>query len=294
MRIDQELADIAHRAALSVAPYLKSVARTMPHFDTKRDFHDPVTEHDRLVEQRLRDFLGAQVPGSRFLGEEFGEEVLPSPAAPGTGEAPTKAATLGSRVRWIVDPIDGTANFASGLIYFCTSIAAELDGEVVAGAVVVPVVGESFVADAEEAWHVDADGTRAPMLADGPDSEATAIIATYYPQLAAFESDFDQAARDELELLRVYGSLRRPGAGALDLAHVAAGWLGVAMGPRFGPWDVAAGIHLVRVAGGSVLNLPLETDLPDGLRPAVVAQGRRLDAVTAKRMLIRLDEEARP
>ncbi|MBP7881167.1 MAG: hypothetical protein KAZ70_01895, partial [Actinomyces sp.] len=58
------------------------------------------------------------------------------------------------------------------------------------------------------------------------------------------------------------------------------------------PWDVAAGIHMVRVAGGSVLNLPMGTDLPDGLRPGVVASGSTLQATTAERVLRELDAEA--
>lgn len=297
-RIDQQLADIALQATLAVAPYLKSVARSTPDFDTKRNMHDPVTVHDKHVERLLHDFLTKAVPGCRFLGEESGETGAKQQdeGASGGGQQPLpeNAAQLGARVRWVVDPIDGTANFAAGLIYFCTSVAAELDGKVVAGAITVPVVGESFVADAQEAWHIDPAGSRAPMTADGPGSEATALLATYYPGLWALENQPQKAVEHERDLLSAFGSVRRPGAGALDLAHVAAGWLGASMGVGFGPWDVAAGIHMVRVAGGSVLNLPMGTDLPDGLRPGVVAQGRNLEAWTARRVLEEVNAATTP
>ena len=85
--------------------------------------------------------------------------------------------------------------------------------------------------------------------------------------------------------MKHYSVVRRPGAAAVDLAMVAAGWIGVAMGFTFKPWDVAAGIHLVKVAGGHVLNLPLATGLPEGLRPAIVASVGTLDAHTARAVL---------
>lgn len=283
-RIDQELAQIALGATLSVKDYLREAARSAPEFQIKRDIHDPVTFYDKNTEAMLRDYLVHAIPGSRFLGEEMGEEPVGEPAAAEDG-----VRGLGDRVRWIVDPIDGTANFAAGLVYFCTSIAAELDGKVVAGAITVPVVGESFVADAQRAWHIAPDGTETDMTADGPATENTALIISYYPGLSAFRNDPQQAGNQYEALLAAYSTVRRTGAGALDLAHVAAGWTGAVLGAGFGPWDVAAGIHMVRVAGGRVLSLPLGTDLPDGLRPAVVAEGRNLDAQTARRILVEID-----
>lgn len=291
-RIDNQLAIIALEAAQSVVPYLRSVARSNPEYTTKADFHDPVTVHDKHVEQVLRDFLSAAVPGCRFLGEEMGEEEGVA-ADPATFNHSGSASDLGSRLRWIIDPIDGTANFASGLIYFGTSIAAELDGSVIAGVVTVPCVGEAFVADARRAWHIDANGNEAEMRAEGPSSEATALLASYYPGPKDYRDHSERAAADNLTLYSAYGNIRRPGAGALDLAHVAAGWIGVAMGVKLKPWDVAAGIHMIQVAGGQVLNLQLGTDLPDGQRPGYVAQGRNLDAVTAKRVLEKLDAESK-
>lgn len=289
--LDQQLLSIAFEAGLSVAPYLRSVARSAPQTELKRDIHDPVTVHDKHVEAELRQFLSRAVPGSRFLGEEMGSDPEPDWSRE-TAEDTAAAADLGARVRWILDPIDGTANFAAGLLYFGTSIGVELDQKMVAAVVTVPAVGEAFIADSTSAWHVDASGTRTPLRADGPDSETTAVIATYYPGLTALTENPEQALEHDLELRNAYGTVRSPGAGALDLAHVSAGWLGVSMGVSYGPWDVAAGLHLVRVAGGGVLNLPMGTDLPDGLRPGVVAWGRNLEAKTARSILEEINRQA--
>lgn len=300
-----ELARMVRAAGLSVAPYLRSVARTVTSFDTKRDFHDPVTAHDRAVEARLRRVLGALVPGSRVLGEETGEHVLPGGQAREDEASADLSALLredgdarrlGARLRWIVDPIDGTANFAAGLPYFNTSIAAELDGRVVAGAISVPLTHELFAADLERAWHEGPEGVR-DLHADGPSRERDGVLLAYYPGRRALHHDARAAVNQERRLADAYSATRRFGACALDLAHVAAGWAGAMIGTNFRPWDVAAGIHLVCVAGGRVLNLPLSTSLPDGLRPGVVAEGAHLDAATPRAVLrevqARFDARAR-
>lgn len=302
-----DLATLARAAATAVAPYLRSVARTVTTFETKADVHDPVTVHDRRVEEALHALLAHMVPGSRVLGEETGEHVLPVepqrlgagftdhfvvPTSPQVQGARRRRAALGERVRWIIDPIDGTANFAAGLAYFNTSVAAELDGRVVAGAISVPMGHEVFVADARRCWREGPGGT-ADLHADGPDREDRALLITYYPGRAMLTRHPARSLAHETLLVGAYQATRRPGAAALDLAMVAAGWCGAMLGTSFKPWDVAAGIHLVRVAGGRVLNLPLGTDLPDGLRPGIVASARQLDAGTAASVLRELDEAAR-
>lgn len=300
-QIATDLAEVVSAGALLVAPYLRKVARSAPEVGLKQDIHDPVTIHDRHVEGMLRAFLGAAVPGSRVLGEEMGEDVSP-PEGPEFQECAEAADTLpssvrervgglGNRVRWIVDPIDGTANFASGLTYFGTSIAAELDGAVVAGAISVPFNYELFVADATNAWHFnESTGTRAPLRSEGPTRESEALIATYYPGHYSLTRRPELTLAHERDLMTHYSTVRRPGAGALDLAMVAAGWIGVSMGVRFKPWDVAAGIQMVKVAGGNVLNLKMGTEEPEGLRPGIVASVGTLRATTAERILRELEE----
>lgn len=302
--IAHDLATLAGAAATAVAPYLRSVARTVTSFETKVDVHDPVTLHDRRVEGALHALLARMVPGSRVLGEETGEHVLPLEPPKLTGEftehflVPTspevqgalrRCAPLRNRVRWIIDPIDGTANFAAGMSYFNTSVAAEVDGTVVAGAVSVPMSHELFVGDRDRCWVEGPTGTR-ELHADGPSREDHALLITYHPGLAVLRRDPRLGLDHETRLAEAYQALRRPGAAALDLAMVAAGWCGAMIGTSFKPWDVAAGIHLVRVAGGRVLNLPLGSGQPDGLRPGVVASARQLDACTATALLRELEE----
>lgn len=292
--IATDLAELAAHGALSVAGYLRAAARTAPPYDTKRDLHDPVTAHDRAVETALHNFFGAAIPGSRVLGEEMGEQTLPSGVDLGREEPlGVGARYLGSRVRWIIDPIDGTANFASGSTYFGTSIGVELDGRIVAGAISIPYTEELFVADLHDAWHIDRHGQRSPLRSSGPTVESQAVLLSYYPGLGYLRHQPDMAMRHQQLLMGSYMAVRRPGAGALDLAMVAAGWAGAMLGTSFGPWDVAAGIHLVKIAGGHILNLPMRSALPDGLRPAVLATVGSLDASAAQSVLREVDEASR-
>ncbi len=292
-----QLAEICSAAALSVAPYLREVARTIPPYDTKSTMHDPVTVHDRAVELDLQNHLAQAIPGSLILGEEMGEQ--PLPGTPGNivgadegAATPPRASELGTRVRWIVDPIDGTANFAAGSTYFGTSVAAELDGDVVAGAITIPHTHELFAADATSAWHIDREGNRTELAATGATKESEALLVSYYPGTTALNEEPEQAVRLFSELCNAHMTVRRPGAAALDLAMTAAGWNGGLLATKLGPWDVAAGIHMVKVAGGKVINLPMGTDRRDGLRPGVLAALGSFEPVTAERILIELNEQA--
>lgn len=296
-----DLAILAELAARAVADYLRQAANSRTEFTTKTDFHDPVTMHDKAVESALRTIMGQAVPSSRVLGEEHGEAVLDPkhldalpagilfPAGPQWDEATSRVGRLGSRVRWIVDPIDGTANFAAGLPWFNTSIGVELDGTIIAGVVSAPLLFEMFTADDTHAWLSTPSGT-SELNARGATSESQAVISTYHPGSRALAHDSEQAGDQERRIMNAYQTTRRFGAAALDLAYVAAGRLGAMLGTNFKPWDVAAGLHLVKVAGGSVLNVNLATSLPIGLRPGVLAWGGAFEASTAKEVLSEIEK----
>ena len=144
---------------------------------------------------------------------------------------------------------------------------------------------EYFYADSETAFHVDRDGTRTQIHAQGPHEEKQAVLITYYPPTRLKRSNPALAIERELALFDAYMAPRRTGACALDLAYIAAGWTGAMIGTMFKPWDVAAGLHILRTAGGYALNLPLHTDLPDGYAPGVVAAGANFHPAAAEAVM---------
>lgn len=233
MTSSDELTAIASEAARAVGDRLRKAFRSRPPVDLKRDFQDPVTEHDRAAEETIRLVIGERCPGSVVVGEEGGIQ--------GEGE-----------ITWYVDPIDGTANFAAGLPFFCVSIAAAIDDELVAGVVYDPVREDEFTASLNGAW---CNGV--PIRSKGATRDREAMLLTSYPTPRLLAEDGQEVLRRYGGLLTSFAALRRPGSAALKLAHVAAGWADVAYGQLASPWDVAAGALLVRQAGGVYLGDPL-------------------------------------
>jgi myo-inositol-1(or 4)-monophosphatase len=200
---------------------------------TKSALADIVTDADREVEALIRSRLRAERPDDGFLGEETGAE------------------RGSSDVTWVVDPIDGTVNYAYGIPAYAVSIAA-VTGEptpeewvAVAAAVFNPPLGELFhAAHGEGAWL---DGRRLSVNPEAP--RAGALLATgfgYDP--ATHAGDLARVAR----VMPLARDLRRAGAASLDLAYVAAGRLDGYFERGLQPWDHAAGALLVAEAGGLV------------------------------------------
>lgn len=203
---------------------------------TKSTLADIVTEADREVEQLIRDRLAAARPDDGFLGEE-------SDPQPGT-----------SGVTWVVDPIDGTVNYAYGIPQYAVSIAA-VTGEArpetwvaQAAAVYSPAVDELFHAHrGGGAWLGD------QPLHVSTVTDAGALLATgfgYDP--ATHDGDLARVRR----MMVLARDLRRAGAASLDLAYVAAGRLDGYFERGLKPWDHAAGALLVTEAGGVIGGRP--------------------------------------
>lgn len=251
---------VAVSAALSVRDDLLAAFRSPMAAETKVDFHDIVTIHDKETEARLKRFIARAVPDSRFVGEEGGTE----------GEG---------RIAWYIDPIDGTANFVSGLAFWCVSIGAVVEGEIVAGAVFDPVSGNMFSADGGGAWLND----RALVSRARP-SEEEAVLITGYPVARDFRLDGRAVALDRFATLAErFSTVRRPGSAALSLCHVAAGWADAAMGFGVNAWDVTASILILRRAGGRYTPYRLGKVPPgaaDFLCPGYVAVGEGGDYPT--------------
>lgn len=226
---------------------------------TKSTLADIVTEADREVERLIRDRLHAERPDDGFLGEETG-------ADHGT-----------SGLTWVVDPIDGTVNYAYGIAAYSVSIAV-VEGDPdperwqgVAAAVNAPALGELFTAvRGEGAWL---DGTR---LTANTETPAGALLGTGF--------GYDPATHDgDLAMVRrvmtMARDLRRMGSAAIDLSYVAAGRLDGFFERGLKAWDFAAGAILVQEAGGVASRLELESARPMFIAGGPAVHGRLLEII---------------
>jgi myo-inositol-1(or 4)-monophosphatase len=228
----RRLARLAERAAARAGAFLLTVPAPEPAQWTAKGHHDFVTEVDRTAERRIAEDLLRAEPDSRILGEEL------SPAG----------VDLAGLV-WVVDPLDGTANYLHGYPWWSVSIAAAIDGELVAGTV-LNVPSHSHYS----AWKGGGAWCGADRLGVSAVREASlALLGTGFPFKA-----LEQLPR-YLEILGqvipLTSGVRRAGSAALDLAGVAQGHFDAFWEMQLAPWDIAAGIVLIREAGGIVTDL---------------------------------------
>ncbi len=189
---------------------------------------DFVSSADLRAERSIREELAKARPSYGFLMEESG-------ATEGDG-----------RHRWIVDPLDGTTNFLHGIPQFAISIALERDGELVAGVIYDPIKDELFWAEKGGGAFLNDRRLRVSARRD----MAQAVIGTGLPFLA--RGDHEAYLPLLAAVMAQTAGVRRLGAAALDLAYVAAGRFEGFFEFGLNPWDMAAGIVLVREAGGYV------------------------------------------
>ncbi|MDF1619241.1 inositol monophosphatase family protein [Pseudothioclava nitratireducens] len=190
---------------------------------------DFVSRADREAERIIKDELRGARPSYGWLGEETGEA---------DGEDPTR--------RWIVDPLDGTTNFLHGLPHWAVSIALEHKGEVVAGVIFDAAKDELFYA--EKGLGAYMNDTR--LRVSGRRNMIEAIFATGVP--FGGRSTLPATLQDLARLMPVCAGVRRFGSAALDLAYVAAGRYDGYWERGINAWDMAAGLILVKEAGGFV------------------------------------------
>ncbi|HEY8532008.1 MAG TPA: inositol monophosphatase family protein [Limnochorda sp.] len=188
---------------------------------------DVVTEADRLSEAHILSRIRERYPDHDILSEESGLQ------------------SRSGSVRWIVDPLDGTANFAHGLPLFSVSIALEVDGALVAGAVYDPVRDELYSAARGRGAFLNGEPLRVSAVASLQD----ALLVTGFPHDLS-----DDPAENNLAYFAAFArrtqGVRRLGSAALDLAYVAAGRFDGFWELRINAWDIAAGALLVEEAGG--------------------------------------------
>jgi myo-inositol-1(or 4)-monophosphatase len=224
---------LAERAARSAGDYLRERFGNAGRVDLKGAI-DLVTEADHAAEELVVATIRSERPEDAVLAEERGTDGGP-------------AGTEG--VRWIVDPLDGTTNFARSFPMFAVSVGAELAGELVAGAVHVPMLGEMFTA--ARGGGATLNGT--PIRVSTTPRLERAFLATGFPYDIRTnpENNLDHFARFATRSL----AIRRAGAAALDLAYVACGRFDGFWELRLKPWDLAAGALLVREAGGRLTEI---------------------------------------
>jgi myo-inositol-1(or 4)-monophosphatase len=190
---------------------------------------DFVSKADIEAERTLKNELMGARPTYGWLAEEGGEEA---------GQDPTR--------RWIVDPLDGTTNFLHGLPHWAISIALEHKGQIVAGVVFDPAKDEMFFAEkGAGAWM-----NESRMRVSGRNRMIESIFATGLP--FGGRSDLPATLQDLARLMPVCAGVRRWGSAALDLAYVASGRYDGFWERRLNSWDLAAGMLIVKEAGGLV------------------------------------------
>ncbi|MCE9584566.1 MAG: inositol monophosphatase [Planctomycetes bacterium] len=234
MRCPPEFLDAAIQAALLGGKIVRRAGRRA-HAVSFKGATDLVTATDRASEKAIAGYLAKRFPSHGFLGEEGGRRA-------------------GAEFRWIVDPLDGTMNFAHGMPYYDVSVALERDGDVLAGAVYDPVLGEMY--SAAKGRGARCNGKRIRVSGRAPLSQT--LLATGFSSALLDSSKTGGPLRTEVRrqfrrfndfCLQARG-VRRPGAAALDLAYVARGIFDGFWEGSLKAWDVAAGWVIVEEAGG--------------------------------------------
>lgn len=228
----------ARKAGRSLAKDFREVENLQVSMKSAGDF---VSRADIAAERIIKEELMEGRPNYGWMGEESDAEIV--------GTDPTR--------RWIVDPLDGTTNFLHGLPHWAISIALEHKGEIVAGVVFDPAKDEMFIA--EKGFGAYMNETR--LRVSNRSVMIESIFATGLP--FGGRRDLPQTLQDMAQLLPMCSGVRRWGAAALDLAYVAAGRYEGFWERELHAWDMAAGLILVKEAGGFVEPLTPGEDIFD-------------------------------
>ena len=246
----QRLLDVASEAADAAAAIIRERARDAAsiswHLKSHSDF---VSEVDTAAEHAIRDVIRTRLPDAEVIGEELSPE------------------TVARGVTFVVDPLDGTTNFLHRFPVYAVSIAVSVEGTTEAAVILDVPRSDRYTATRGGGAKRNGEPIRVSPINDA----SKALIGTGFPfkHLVYVESYQRQFAA----VVRTTSGIRRAGAAALDLAAVANGWFEAFWELSLAPWDVAAGILLVREAGGVVTDL--EGVDVDGLTPTGLVAGSR-------------------
>jgi myo-inositol-1(or 4)-monophosphatase len=218
---------VAVEAARAAGRILKERADSVGKIEYKGEI-DPVTEIDLLCEKAVIDRIQKAFPGHAFLAEESGDT---------QGDADHL---------WIIDPLDGTVNYAHGYPAYCVSIGYQCKGEVAVGVVYNPCLNELFVAEKGQGATLNGK----PIAVSPVTELKQSLLATGFPY------DINESPDNNLDNFRNFitacQAIRRPGSAALDLCYTAMGRFEGFWELKLHPWDYAAGWLLVEEAGGTM------------------------------------------
>ncbi|MBW1673060.1 MAG: inositol monophosphatase [Deltaproteobacteria bacterium] len=226
----KDLKECAIEIAREAGIFLKDKLNSVHTIDYKGEIN-LVTEVDKISEEMITSKINALFPDHDILAEEFTD------------------IDRGSDFRWIIDPLDGTTNYAHGYPYFCVSIALERLNTMTVGIVYDPMLDEMFVAEKGKGAflndrEIHVSNTRGIIKS---------LLATGFPY------DIREDSHNNLnyfnEMILEAQAIRRAGSAALDLAYVAAGRFDGFWELKLNPWDIAAGWLLVEEAGGIITDM---------------------------------------
>jgi len=225
-----EFTEFAVSTAREAGQLLKSRLNT-PHSIDYKGVINLVTEADRMSEALIIDRIQQHFPDSSILTEESPER------------------KRNSEYRWIIDPLDGTTNYAHGYPVFCVSIALEREQCVIAGVVYNPMLDELFLAEKGKGAWLNGERISVSKISD----LSRSLLATGFPY------DIRESENNNLDyfnfMVKEVQAIRRAGSAALDMAYVAAGRFDGFWELKLMPWDTAAASLLITEAGGSVSGL---------------------------------------
>src|SRR3989454_9476042 len=249
MKTSSEFLSAAMEAASQVGTRLQEMlgeSQVSKGVTTKRNPADLVTQADRMTEDRIVRLLRERFPNHGVVAEE------------GTSHP-------GGDYRWIIDPIDGTTNFAYGVPLFAVSIALEHKGDLIAGVVYHPSMDELFAAERGHGAFLRCNGREKILRVSDQATVADSVVATGLPYaIRETGHNIPETGR----VMRTAIEVRILGSAALNLAYVAARRIGSFWEPGLNAWDIAAGALLVQEAGGRITDMrgqPLHLDCRDVL-----------------------------
>lgn len=222
---------------------------------------DLVTEADKASEEYILSRIRGAYPDHSILSEESGEN------------------DKSSDYQWVVDPLDGTTNFAQGLPIFAVSIALTKNGESVVGVVYCPVLDAMYTAVTGQGAFLN---DKRLKVSEKKTLDAC-VLASGFPYFRA-KTD-DNNSRHFAHMVPKVRGLRRMGAAAFDLANVAAGTLDGYWEMGLGPWDAAAGVLLVKEAGGVVMEWPGKANLAIVAGPRIIVEQIAEELLACEQML---------